>query len=495
MRQVFPAFKLVFDSGWWAVWEGPLTPICQTYQVRIRLITRKYFEHFYLTNSYEKVTILDPLIGPDPRGTGEPPQHVYSLGYPNTYPRLCVHDPEQEEWTPEMSIADVLIPMVIKWLIFHEDWVDTGIWRGGGRHPEPLPLEDAWQTRTSSPEDHALKEQSLNAAFHRLGRRLGVFGSYLWMAEGFEGTFPATVLAELERRYGNGHGVAEYFDLIAGTSTGGILALGLGAGLAAEDLRQFYVERGSEIFPERKRSLNGRLKTFWRRTRHWFVYLYNRKALEDILTSKLGGKLFGESRSRLCIPAFDGKHSEVFVYKTPHHKDYRFDRYEKMVTVGLATSAAPTYFQPLRHGGYQLVDGGVWANNPVMVAVVEALICFDITPDKIDVLTISCGEDPYVVSKVRQYGGKLFWADSIFAAMRLQSLAATNQARLLLGPPAVIRLHPGSHQPPIEMDDFRRAVGLLPQDAIAAVDEHGERIRQKFFMELSDPCLPVAPEE
>lgn len=312
---------------------------------------------------------------------------------------------------------------------------------------------------------------------------------------GIRGTFPATVLAELERRYGDGHGAAEYFDLIVGTSTGGILAIGLGAGLSAEELRKLYVERGNEIFPERKHSLGGRLKSIWQRARHLFVYLYDRKALEDVLVGKLGDKLFGESRSRLCIPAFDGKHSEVFVYKTPHHTDYKVDRYEKMVTVGLATSAAPTYFQPLRHGGYQLVDGGVWANNPVMIAVVEALICFDITPRQIDVLSISCGEDPYVVSKFHQYGGKLFWADSIFAAMRLQSLAATNQARLLLGPPAVIRLQPNSHQPPIEMDDFRRAVDLLPQDAVATVDEHGEKISQKFFATLADPYVPCEADE
>lgn len=190
MRRVFPAFKLIFENGWWAVWEGPLTPICQTYRVRVRLIRRNYFDNFYLTNSDEKVTILHPPIGPDPRGTGEPPQHVYRLGYPDAFPRLCVHDPEQEEWTPEMSIADVLIPMVIKWLIFHEDWVDTGVWRGGGRHPEPRTTEDLWQHPNLSPDDPAQRTRSLSGAFHSLGRKLGVFGSYLWMAEGFEAHFP-----------------------------------------------------------------------------------------------------------------------------------------------------------------------------------------------------------------------------------------------------------------------------------------------------------------
>ena len=68
----------------------------------------------------------------------------------------------------------------------------------------------------------------------------------------------------------------------------------------------------------------------------------------------LGDRLLEVSRLRLCIPAFDGHHSEVFVFKTPHHPDYKFDRFERMVNIGLATAAAPTYFKPLEHGGYIL---------------------------------------------------------------------------------------------------------------------------------------------
>jgi uncharacterized protein len=312
---------------------------------------------------------------------------------------------------------------------------------------------------------------------------------------GIRGVFPATILAELEQRFGNGHSVGDYFDLIAGTSTGGILALGIGARIPAAELRDLYLERGREIFPEPKRSVTGRLKSLFRRSWHWLHYLYDREALVRALNDKLQDRLFGDSKSRLCIPAFDGKHSEVFVYKTPHHKDYKFDRYEKMITVALATSAAPTYFQPLKHGGYHLVDGGVWANNPVMLAVIEALICWDIRPEQIDVLSLGCGEDPYTVSSQQlNWSGKLFWGDAIFAAMRLQSMAATNQARLLLGPPAVIRILPKPHQPPIDLDDWRRAVEVLPADAMGAVASGAERISATFFATPVEPYEPVPPE-
>lgn len=260
----------------------------------------------------------------------------------------------------------------------------------------------------------------------------------------------------------------------------------------ASQIRDLYVLRGNEIFPEYGRSPMGRLRYLASRGLHWLHYRYDREAISRLLDETLGNRLLGESKVRLCIPAFDGRYSEVFVYKTPHHADYKFDRFERMRTVALATSAAPSFFQPLKHGGYQLVDGGLWANNPIMLAVVEALICFDLDPQQIDVLSISCGDDPYYVSAWQErWGGTLFWSTAIFAAMRLQSLAATNQARLLLGPQSVHRVAPGAHQPPIELDDWARAVKLLEPDALEAVDRHGEALRMAFFSTPAEDYTPV----
>ena len=251
--------------------------------------------------------------------------------------------------------------------------------------------------------------------------------------------------------------------------------------------------RGNEIFPEPSTALRGRLKSWWRPKRYYWRYHYERDTLEGILRDKLGDRLFGESKVRLCIPAFEGKHSEVFVFKTPHHPDYKFDRFERMVTVGLATSAAPTYFRPLDHGGYTLVDGGVWANNPTMLAVIEALICFDIGRDQIDVLSLGCGDDPYVVSQTQiDHGGKLAWSDVIFAAMRLQSLAATNQARLLLGPASIIRVDAPTSEQAIALDDWRRAVDELQPAARRAVEKDGLPIRDIFLQQTANPYRPVA---
>jgi uncharacterized protein len=257
-------------------------------------------------------------------------------------------------------------------------------------------------------------------------------------------------------------------------------------------MAELYLTRGPEVFPAPSDTAWGRTRWWWTGTRNYVLYNYERGPLESLLTAALGSKLLGDSTVRLCIPAFEGKHSEVFVFKTPHHRDYKFDRLEPMVKVALATAAAPTYFRPLEHNGYTLVDGGVWANNPVMLAVIEAMICFDLQWDQIDVLTLGCGDDPYVVSHLQSIlGGKLTWYNLIFAAMRLQSLAATNQARLLLGPRAVTRIDPPVNPKPIMLDDFRRSRDELVPAARKAVAEHGDAIAAAFLKSRAHPYEPV----
>jgi hypothetical protein len=117
-----------------------------------------------------------------------------------------------------------------------------------------------------------------------------------------------------------------------------------------------------------------------------------------------------------------------------------------------------------------------------MLAVIEALVCFDLKRDQIDIMSLGCGEDPYIVSDDQMNeGGKLAWADVIFAAMRLQSLAATNQARLLLGPPAVRRIDPPANPKPILLDDFRRSLDELVPAARLVIDTQGDQLAAGFL--------------
>ena len=306
---------------------------------------------------------------------------------------------------------------------------------------------------------------------------------------GIKGIFPAGFLAGLEDRYLGGEPVTRYFDLIAGTSTGGIIALGLGAGLPAASLRDLYIDRGGEVFPPARLGHLGRLG---RGAMSFVRYRYHRAALSRLLRQSLGDRRLGQSRARLCVPAMEGLHGEVFVYKTPHHPDYHLDGAKRMVAVGEATSAAPTFFQPLRDGsGYVLVDGGVWANNPTMVALTEALSCFDIFRDQVRILGLGCGPARRQVGKWKiALGGRLIWWDLILAAMDLQSQNANGQAGLLIGADRLLRIEPPTNAKPIEIDDWRRAAAELPLAAATALDALGDETATQF---LDRPALPYNP--
>ena len=309
---------------------------------------------------------------------------------------------------------------------------------------------------------------------------------------GIRGIFPAAFLAGLEERYLAGESVSGYFDLVAGTSTGGIIALGLGSGLRASDLLDVYLHRGCEVFPPLRRNILGVAKRRLRQIQRLFRYRYNRAALLCLLQDTLGDRMFGKASSRLCIPSFDGRYGEVYIFKTPHHPDYRKDGRELMTKVAAATGAAPTYFQPLRDGGYTFIDGGVWANNPVMIALVDALTCFAVPRSRISILSLGCGDEPYAVggSKVL-LGGLIAWRDIIQAAMRLQSQNALGQAGLLIGANKVVRVDVPESDDPIELDDWLRSSQELPEVANATLVDNASRVAERFLSERAVPYAPV----
>jgi hypothetical protein len=187
LRAQCPQFRLVGDVGWMGAWEGTLTPICQTYRVRIVYFPRLFFRDWELTNRWINIFVADPPIGPDPRGTGQPPQHVYRLGHPPAFPALCIYDPIDDAWLPSEPITNRIISWTIKWLFFHELWVTTGEWKGGGRHPE---VPEICPSREDlSQESRARQAQFLSAEFHRIGRKIGVFASFPSMAAASAGSF------------------------------------------------------------------------------------------------------------------------------------------------------------------------------------------------------------------------------------------------------------------------------------------------------------------
>jgi patatin-like phospholipase/acyl hydrolase len=134
---------------------------------------------------------------------------------------------------------------------------------------------------------------------------------------GIKGVFPAAFLADIETTLPQG--VSSYFDLIVGTSTGGIIALGLGLGLTAAQILDFYRQHGPKIFKGNRFVLTVK-QALWRK--------YSNEQLRRALEQTFGNRKLSESKTRLVIPSFNIDTGEVYIYKTRHHK--RFERdYEK----------------------------------------------------------------------------------------------------------------------------------------------------------------------
>lgn len=302
---------------------------------------------------------------------------------------------------------------------------------------------------------------------------------------GICGILPAAILAELESRFLDGKSIAAHFDMIAGTSTGGIIALGLAHGKSAAEIRDVYLERGGNIFPPSTPA--GRI---WRFARRGVRTIYDSGVLESELLRIFGETTFGQARVRLVVPAFEGRHGEPWIYKTPHHPDYKKDRVERMVRVGLATAAAPTFFRALPNNGYLMLDGGLWANNPIMCALVDALACYDLSRRQIHILSIGCGETSFTVNDARVQGGVLHWLNIFSAAMRAQSLNALGQAYLLVGRDQIVRLDAPESPRAIPLDDYRRAKDELPAMARSLVEAAGADVAQRFLDSTVPPYIP-----
>ena len=188
---------------------------------------------------------------------------------------------------------------------------------------------------------------------------------------GIKGLYSARILEHFENRF-NCH-IADYFDLICGTSTGGLIALGLTLDIPVGQISNLYSMRGKQIFPQRNSFLSS-IKQFFLRSKYDNSEL--RKALEEMF----GDRIISDSRCLLCIPAFSLTDGRPFIFKYDHSEgNLCRDNKTKYVDIALATSAAPAYLPIITIDTYdrkQFIDGGVYANNPTLIGVIEALRYF-----------------------------------------------------------------------------------------------------------------------
>ena len=253
---------------------------------------------------------------------------------------------------------------------------------------------------------------------------------------GIRGTFPAAFLANLEEDLAEP--IGGYFDLIAGTSTGGIIAIGLALGLSAADILKLYEDKGPEIFAQTHSGIRGWAERRMRKARHVFGPKYSAQPLRDALQEVLGERRLGDAQTRLVVPAWHPQTQGVYIFKTAHHRRLKTDHKELAVDAAMATAAAPSYFeQHITANDVGLVDGGMWANNPTGIAVVEAIGMLDWPASSLKVLSIGCLEDVKVVREA--YGAARL-------APQLSSLFMAGQSHGSLGIAQILAGHSDEHK-------------------------------------------------
>ena len=272
------------------------------------------------------------------------------------------------------------------------------------------------------------------------------------------------------------------FDLIAGTSTGAIIALGLGFGLTPKQMVEFYVKHGPAIFPAARRR-------FWRRGREFFSSRYDSKALHTALTEVFGTTQLGELNARLLIPTFNAAAGRIYVYKTPYHPRLEMDYKAQVVDVAMATTAAPTYL-PSHTSPERVVfiDGGIWANNPTGMAIVDAISMLNADRKNIEVLSLGCTHEPQDFANVGT--GRLAWAAAaIEAAMCGQSFGSMGTAYQLIGHDHVLRVQP-EVQPGRFALDKTEGIKELQGFGYCEARHAMPQLRLRFFDDVAEPYEP-----
>lgn len=283
---------------------------------------------------------------------------------------------------------------------------------------------------------------------------------------GIRGAFTAAVLAKWDEMLGAGGGnnLVKNFDLVAGTSTGAILAIGLGLGVKPLEILDFYRTEGPNIFPKN------------RELRHWLKSKNDSTSLRQTLKKIFKEKtLAADSCCRLVIPTVRAESGETDVIVTPHHLDRTAHRGITAVDAAMASSAAPTYFDEA-HVENEItsqpyLDGGIWANNPILPAISEAVRHLGVPLDRIDVLSV--GTIGSELSFVKSLGkGKWGWKEeSIGLFFAAQEHAAVEIASSFLTRARHLRVNQQSPTP-IPLDDT---------EAIDDMVRRGDRVGADMF--------------
>jgi patatin-like phospholipase/acyl hydrolase len=228
----------------------------------------------------------------------------------------------------------------------------------------------------------------------------------------------------------------------------------------------------------------------WRTLRHPFRAKYRPARLETALKEVFGERLLGESRVPLVVPSYNLGDNAVYLFKTPHHPRLRRDHRVPMWAVAMATAAAPTFFPAARlpDTRVRLIDGGVWANNPSVVGVVEAHSMFGAALDGVRVLSIGTTENTATRPSRLDNAGLIRWLRGpsvVEVLMRAQSAGAVGQVEHLVGRDNAHRLDAPA---PADL----AALDRCDADDLIGKASHHSRLFSPTFAQAFQPHRPAS---
>lgn len=251
---------------------------------------------------------------------------------------------------------------------------------------------------------------------------------------GIRGIYPAHILKRIQEEFKVDF--SEQFDLIIGTSTGSIIAAALAVDYPIEKVVELYEKEGRRIFQKQPWSFRGVIKS-----------QYSKEHLQELLEGVFGQRTLSDAKTRLTIPATDISNGGVHVFKSPYLDEFVRDKNVPIVEAVLASCSAPSYFDPQIVGPYLLADGGLWANNPSLVGLTEAVGKLQGNLNEVRLLSLGTGlgqnyYDPHNAEN-RKWGLVQGWEGKklVDTILNLQSISAQNMAWLILTDDRYLRIN------------------------------------------------------
>lgn len=214
---------------------------------------------------------------------------------------------------------------------------------------------------------------------------------------GYRGLFTARVLDAIEQEARVP--IATRFDLLAGTSIGGIIALAAAFEVPMNKVVQVFLEDGAAIFPPQRNAPPKGIPRLWDYVSHWRKARYDPEPLRAAINKLIDpAATLGDAKHPVIVPAVNVTQGRMQVFKTRHVAEWTRDWKFRAADVALATAAAPTFFPLAEVAGSRYADGGLFANAPDLLVAHEAEFFFNVPPPRHRILSIGTTTRSYSIS-------------------------------------------------------------------------------------------------